>query len=86
LYAWDVEVGGWVEDVTAMAAVIRAARDTLLTASDWAVLSDSPLDAATQTECIVYRQALRDLTGEAGFPWQGDASAAPWPTAPGVLG
>lgn len=86
LYAWDVEVGGWVEDVTAMAAAIRAARDARLTASDWTVLPDSPLDAATQTECIVYRQALRDLTGEAGFPWQGDVSAAPWPSAPGGLG
>jgi hypothetical protein len=85
LYTWDAAAGAWVENVEAMASVIRVARDMRLTATDWTVLPDSPLDAATQAECIAYRQALRDLTGQTGFPWQGDAGAAPWPDVPGVL-
>ncbi|WP_285905703.1 tail fiber assembly protein, partial [Pseudodesulfovibrio pelocollis] len=85
LYAWDGDAGAWVEDVAAMATAIRAERDARLTASDWTVLPDSSLTGAAQDECIAYRQALRDVPSQPGFPWQGDVAAAPWPTVPGVL-
>jgi hypothetical protein len=82
---WDETTGAWVEDVEAMATAIRAERDARLTACDWTQLPDSPLPPADLAEYAAYRQSLRDLTDLAGFPWQGDVSATPWPNAPGVL-
>lgn len=61
------------------AAAIRAQRDALLTACDWTQLPDSPLPAATKTAWAAYRQNLRDITGQAGFP-----AAVTWPVAPGA--
>jgi hypothetical protein len=84
--AWDDAAGAWVDDVEAMATAIRDERDARLTACDWTQLPDSPLTPAEQAEYAAYRQSLRDLTDLAGFPWQGDVSAAPWPSAPGMLG
>jgi hypothetical protein len=44
---------------------VRAKRDGLLKESDYMVLPDAPVDAA---KAKVYRQALRDITEQAGFP------------------
>jgi len=44
---------------------VRRERDRLLKESDWMVLPDAPVDADTAR---VYRQALRDITKQAGFP------------------
>lgn len=57
-----------------MAAKVRADRNKRLYASDWTQLADSPADKATWA---TYRQALRDVTSQSGFPW-----AVVWPTAP----
>lgn len=54
---------------------VRAQRDALLTASDWTQLADVP--AATRTAWAPYRQALRDVPTQAGFP-----GAVTWPKAP----
>lgn len=56
------------------AAMIRDERNRRLTASDWTQLSDAPVDAAAWA---TYRQALRDLTQQAGFPWE-----VVWPVPP----
>jgi len=56
------------------AAFIRSERDNLLKQSDWTQLSDAPVDAAAWA---TYRQALRDLPEQSGFP--GDIV---WPTKP----
>jgi len=61
------------------ARIIRAQRDALLTACDWTQLPDSPLPAATKTAWATYRQDLRDITGQAGFP-----ASVTWPVAPGA--
>jgi hypothetical protein len=53
---------------------IRANRNRRLTECDWTQLSDAPVNAA---EWATYRQELRDLTTQAGFPWNID-----WPEAP----
>jgi hypothetical protein len=56
------------------AAQVRAKRNTLLAASDWTQVADAPVD---QSAWAVYRQALRDITAQAGFP-----EAINWPVAP----
>lgn len=54
---------------------VRKTRDDLLVQSDWTQLPDVPLadKAAWQT----YRQALRDITSQPGYPFD-----VVWPTPP----
>ena len=59
-------------DATA-AASVRAERDALIKATDFYALSDVVMTTAMTT----YRQALRDITTQAGFP-----SEITWPVAP----
>jgi hypothetical protein len=51
-----------------LAAAARARRDALLAASDWTQLQDSPLSDAARAAWATYRQALRDITDQPGFP------------------
>lgn len=44
---------------------IRLERNRLLANSDWTQVADAPVDKAAWA---AYRQALRDITGQAGFP------------------
>jgi len=53
---------------------VRVARNNMLKDSDWTQLVDSPAD---KTAWAVYRQALRDVTAQAGFPL-----SVTWPDAP----
>lgn len=68
-----------VEDEPETAEEARARRDTLLSATDWAVLPDSPLDEASQAAMRTYRQALRDVPQQAGFPGE-----IAWPDIPAL--
>jgi hypothetical protein len=52
----------------------RTKRNQLLAASDWTQVIDAPVD---QAAWAVYRQALRDITAQAGFP-----ETINWPVAP----
>ena len=52
-------------DVASKAAQVRAARDRALSASDWTQVADAPVD---QQAWATYRQALRDLPSQVGFP------------------
>ena len=57
------------------AASVRSKRDTLLAETDWTGMSDVTMASAMTT----YRQALRDITDHADFPYlEGSA----WPTKP----
>jgi hypothetical protein len=58
------------------AAEIRLERTRRLAECDWTQLSDAPVDASAWA---AYRQALRDVTEQAGFPWD-----VQWPVAPGT--
>jgi hypothetical protein len=49
-----------------LAAQARAQRDSLLASTDWTQLPDVP--QATREAYAVYRQALRDVTLQDGFP------------------
>lgn len=55
---------------------LRQQRNTKLSECDWTQLGDSPVDKAVWA---TYRQELRDLTKQSGFPWN-----ITWPTAPGA--
>ena len=59
---------GEVSDVPA-----RSIRDTLLASTDWWATSDRTMTA----EQTAYRQALRDITGQDGFP-----TNITWPEEP----
>lgn len=56
------------------AKTVRADRNKRLADCDWTQLSDSPVD---KTVWEVYRQALRDITAQQGFPWE-----ITWPEEP----
>ena len=73
--AWQGEVT--VEEVPETADEIRARRDRLLAATDWAVVPDSPLDAQSLEAVKTYRQALRDVPQQEHFP-----GAITWPRMP----
>ena len=45
---------------------IRATRNNLLSQSDWTQVLDAPVD---KTAWATYRQALRDITQQEGFPF-----------------
>jgi len=52
----------------------RKERDALLAATDWTQVADAPVDSAVYA---TYRQALRDVPEQSGFP--GDIN---WPVKP----
>ena len=56
-------------------ASVRTQRDAKLAETDWTGLSDVTMSA----EMTTYRQALRDITTHANFPYLEDAD---WPTKP----
>ena len=43
-------------------------RNAMLFETDWALTSDTPLTEEQKTEATTYRQALRDLPTQEGFP------------------
>jgi len=56
------------------AASIRSRRNTMLADSDWTQVADAPVD---KNAWAVYRQALREVPQQPGFP-----SSVVWPEAP----
>jgi hypothetical protein len=53
---------------------VRTKRNKLLAESDWTQVADAPVD---QAAWATYRQELRDVPAQAGFP-----NAVEWPTSP----
>lgn len=53
---------------------VRSTRGEKLKESDWTQVADAPVDKEVWA---AYRQALRDVTGQEGFPW-----TINWPTQP----
>jgi hypothetical protein len=56
------------------ATSVRQQRGEKLKDSDWTQVADAPVDKAAWA---TYRQALRDVTGQEGFPW-----TITWPEQP----
>lgn len=74
-YVFADDAFAWVFDPAVASSAARARRARLLAASDWTQLPDAP--AASKTAWTAYRQALRDITDQPGFP-----ENTLWPTAP----
>lgn len=66
-----------VAKTEAAARKVRQERNTRLAASDWTQLADSTLDAEAMILWQSYRQALRDVPQQTGFPYD-----IAWPEPP----
>jgi len=62
------------EELLAAQSFVRLKRNSLLVESDWTQVLDAPVDQDAWAE---YRQALRDITSQEGFPHN-----VVWPTKP----
>jgi len=56
---------------------VRVTRDAKLAESDWRVIKALESNTPQDFEWATYRQALRDVPNQAGFPWE-----VVWPTQP----
>ena len=52
-------------------------RNQFLANSDWTQMPDSPLTTEQKAAWATYRQALRDVTAQEGFP-----NSIQWPVSP----
>ena len=64
---------------------LRAERDRRLSATDYLLMPDYPLNDTLKGAVQAYRQALRDLPAQEGAPWDGGGEATPWPELPADL-
>lgn len=65
-------------DTAPLAAAARQQRNALLAASDWTQGKDIP--DSVSTAWATYRQQLRDVPAQAGFPLN-----IQWPVSPGAI-
>jgi hypothetical protein len=72
---WDAREATWVAGEDSRKAVeVRAERNAKLAATDWTQIADATVDKAVWA---TYRQALRNVPTQAGFP-----NTVVWPTQP----
>ena len=90
---WDMDISTWTEGATAdelaaweaehmpsseiLSTKARAQRDKLLAETDWTQVLDAPIDTDTREAYRAYRQALRDIPEQEGFP-----RSIVWPELP----
>ena len=79
----DTDVGGiaiYLTDAeydTVLAASARQKRDRLIATTDYLVTPDYPIESDRLAKVKIYRQALRDIPEQAGFP-----RTIAWPEKP----
>jgi predicted component of type VI protein secretion system len=56
---------------------VRKQRDDLLLGTDWKVIKAAETSIVLAADWTTYRQALRDITTQQGFPWE-----VQWPEQP----
>jgi hypothetical protein len=76
---FTVQVESLTEDeiasaTSSKASQMRSNRNRLLADCDWTQISDATVDKAIWA---TYRQELRDISSQVGFPWE-----ITWPTQP----
>jgi hypothetical protein len=62
----DLDADGIAAKDAEQAKSVRATRNSLIAECDWTQVSDAPVDSLSWA---IYRQALRDLPLQAGFPF-----------------
>lgn len=67
---WSWATQSWVLNTGRAAVAVRTIRDRLLAASDWTdtISAQQRLMESDFSAWATYRQALRDITDQAGFP------------------
>jgi hypothetical protein len=76
-YYYNYITNQWVFDEQSCANAVIAERNQLLYASDWTQIPNNPLTPALQEQWAIYRQALRDIPSQQGYP-----AIVNWPTPP----
>jgi hypothetical protein len=76
-YEFDYTTKTWKPNVAYLFHTVKDRRNQLLTESDWTQLPRSPLTTEQQDAWAAYRQELRDIPQQAGFPL-----TVVWPTPP----
>jgi hypothetical protein len=72
---WDAQEAAWAAgENDRLAAAAREKRNALLAECDWTQVADAPVD---NLAWAVYRQNLRDVPNQPGFP-----VTIIWPTQP----
>lgn len=79
---WVVDEPVWPSTVPAISVDEQASnhrknRNGMLRESDWSMLPDAPLTVSQKSAWEKYRQELRDVTDQPGFPIE-----FTWPVAP----
>lgn len=74
---FDFDTKQWVLDYSSQQNVIKKQRAELLSLSDWTQIPNGPLTQEQQQLWAVYRQELRDITSQSGYPFN-----VVWPTPP----
>lgn len=74
---FDYQTKQWVRDTSVQEELVKNQRDELLYQSDWTQIPNNPLTEQKQQEWAVYRQQLRDVTDQSGYPFD-----VIWPTKP----
>lgn len=70
LSVFDFTTKQWAApDPEEMGLHVRMRRDALLSKCDWTQIPNGPLSTEKQAQWSAYRQALRDITEQAGFPF-----------------
>jgi hypothetical protein len=67
----------WVPSNEKQSSFIKFQRKLLLTNSDWTQIQNNPLTIEQQESWADYRQQLRDITSQPGYPFN-----VIWPTPP----
>lgn len=76
--ARDLEEAEWAAGADAREAKeVRRERTERLATSDWMAIRASEGGTAVPSDWATYRQALRDISAQAGFP-----NSITWPTEP----
>lgn len=73
-YDQEPDISIYSVDTQAVSTDMRTHRNNLLSSCDWTQVADAPVDKAAW---VLYRQALRDITEQSGFPLE-----IVWPIAP----
>jgi hypothetical protein len=74
---FDFTTKQWVQNQTMAVSDVTLKRQKLLYASDWTQIPNGPLTSAQQSAWATYRQELRDIPAQSGYPFN-----VIWPTPP----
>lgn len=74
---FDFVTESWVPSYDKQSQDVKSQRNLLLNNSDWTQIPNNPLTDQQKQDWAVYRQELRDVTSQSGYPFN-----VIWPTPP----